>query len=91
LYIPATAASAWVPAASFANGGTMYQLIHSLTASDLFKRQLPVFLVAFLIAEFFYKFKSFALEAIAFLVTWYVLDAIVSFLMPRKAPTTTTT
>ena len=64
----------------------MYQLIHSLTASELFKRQAPVFLVAFLIAEFFYKFKSFALEAIAFLVTWYVLDAIVQVVMPRKAP-----
>lgn len=64
----------------------MYQLLHSLTASELFKRQLPVFLVAFLIAEFFYKFKSFALEAIAFLVTWYVLDAVVQVLMPRKSP-----
>jgi hypothetical protein len=65
----------------------MYQLIHSVTASELFRRQLPVFLVAFLIAEFFYKFKSFALECIAFLVTWYVLDAIVQFLLPRKSPT----
>jgi hypothetical protein len=65
----------------------MYQLIHSVTASELFKRQVPVFLVAFLIAEFFYKFHSFALECIAFLVTWYVLDAIVQFVMPRKAPT----
>jgi len=48
----------------------MYQLIHSLTVSDLFKRQAPVFLVAFLVAEFFYKFHSFTLECIAFLVTW---------------------
>jgi hypothetical protein len=65
----------------------MYQLIHSLTASELFKRQVPVFLVAFLVAEFFYKFHSFTLECIAFLVTWYVLDAVVQVLMPRKAPT----
>lgn len=65
----------------------MFQLMHSLTVSELFKRQLPVFLVAFLIAEFFYKFKSFALEAIAFLVTWYVLDALAGFLMPRRSPT----
>ena len=65
----------------------MYQLIHSFTASELFKRQVPVFLGAFLIAEFFYKFKSFALECVAFLVTWYVLDAVVQFVMPRKAPT----
>jgi hypothetical protein len=30
--------------------------------------------VAFAIAEFFYKFHSFALECLAFLVTWYVLS-----------------
>jgi len=65
----------------------MYQLIHSLTVSELFKRQLPVFLVAFVIAEFFYKFHSFILETGAFLVTWYVLDAIVGLVF-RKAPTT---
>jgi hypothetical protein len=66
----------------------MYQLIHSLTVSDLFKRQAPVFLVAFLVAEFFYKFHSFTLECIAFLITWYVLDAVMQLVMPRKAPTT---
>jgi hypothetical protein len=54
----------------------MHQLIHSLTLSDLFKRQIPVFIPAFVIAELFYKFHSFALECIAFLVTWYVFDAI---------------
>lgn len=63
----------------------MYQLIHSLTASDLFKRQAPVFLTAFVVAELFYKFKSFTLECIAFLVTWYVLDAVVQWLLPKKA------
>ena len=66
----------------------MYQLIHSLTVSDLFKRQLPVFAVAFVIAELFYKFHSFILETGAFLITWYVLDAIVQRVVSRKAPTT---
>jgi len=66
----------------------MYQLIHSLTVSDLFKRQLPVFAVAFVIAELFYKFHSFILETGAFLITWYVLDAIVPRVVSRKAPTT---
>jgi hypothetical protein len=66
----------------------MYQLIHSLTVSELFKRQLPVFVVAFVIAELFYKFHSFTLEAGAFLITWYVLDAIVQAVVSRKAPTT---
>ena len=54
----------------------MFQLIHNLTAGELFKRQLPVFATAFVIAEFLYKFHSFTLECIAFLVTWYVLDAV---------------
>jgi len=54
----------------------MYQLIHSLTLSDLFKRQIPVFIPAFVIAELFYKFHSFALECVAFLITWYAFDAI---------------
>ena len=66
----------------------MYQLIHSLTVNELFKRQLPVFLLAFVIAELFYKFHSFTLECAAFLATWYVLDAIVQWVVPRKAPTT---
>lgn len=66
----------------------VYQLIHSLTVSELFKRQVPPFLVAFLIAEFFYKFKSFTLECIAFLITWYVLDAIVQWVVGRRVPTT---
>jgi hypothetical protein len=64
----------------------MYQFIHSLTVNDLFKRQLPVFVVAFVIAELFYKFHSFILETGAFLVTWYALDAALQWLLPRKAP-----
>ncbi len=55
----------------------MYFLLNSVSRSDLFRKQLPVFVVAFLIAEFFYKFHSFALECLAFLATWYVLDALV--------------
>jgi hypothetical protein len=55
----------------------VYQLIHSLTVSELFKRQLPVVVIAFAIAELFYKLHSFILETGAFLIPWYVLDAIV--------------
>jgi hypothetical protein len=66
----------------------MYQLIHSLTVNELFKRQLPIFLLAFVVAELFYKFHSFTLECAAFLATWYVLDATVQWVVPRKAPMT---
>ncbi len=39
--------------------------------------RLPGLLLAFLIAEVFYKLHSFALECGAFLVTWLVIDLIV--------------
>lgn len=37
--------------------------------------QLPVIVLAWVIAELFYKFKSFSLETAAFLATWFVFDA----------------
>jgi hypothetical protein len=55
----------------------MFQLVRALSSTDLAARQAPVLLVSFLIAGLFYKFGSFALEAVAFLATWFVLDAIV--------------
>ena len=55
----------------------MFQLIKTLGAGELLARQLPVAGVAFLTAELFYKFGSFALECVAFLATWFVLDAVV--------------
>lgn len=63
----------------------MYQLIRSLSTSDLLKRQLPTLATSFLIAEFFYKFHSFALECIAFLATWFVLDFIAQGIVNRTA------
>jgi hypothetical protein len=36
-----------------------------------------------LVAEMFYKFYSFALECAAFPATWYVLDAVARWLMPK--------
>lgn len=63
----------------------MYRLLTSISAGELFKRQLPVFLVAFLIAELFYKFHSFALECVAFLATWFVIDGALHLLIgPRS-------
>jgi len=55
----------------------MFQLVRAIGAMDLAVRQLPVFTVSFVIASSFYKFGSFALEAGAFLATWFVLDALV--------------
>ena len=42
--------------------------------------RLPGLLLAFVIAEVFYKLHSFALECGAFLVTWLVIDLVVELL-----------
>jgi hypothetical protein len=55
----------------------MYSLIRLLPPRHLLLEQAPTLLGAFLIAELFYKFGSFALECLAFLATWFVLDAAV--------------
>ena len=57
----------------------MYALISRLPPRQLLLRHAPVLLGALAIAEMFYKWHSFLLEAGGFLVTWYVLDAVVSF------------
>ncbi|KAA2211249.1 hypothetical protein [Teichococcus oryzae] len=64
----------------------MFQLLTNFSAGELFKRQLPVFLAAFVIAEMFYKFHSFTLECAAFLVTWFVLDAALHLLIRPRPP-----
>jgi hypothetical protein len=53
----------------------MYMLLRTLSARQLWVEQLPALATAWLIAELFYKFRSFSLECAAFLVTWFVLDA----------------
>jgi len=42
--------------------------------------RLPGLLLAFLVAELFFKFHSFALECGAFLVTWLVIDVVIDAL-----------
>ncbi len=54
----------------------MYELLQSSSLRHFMIRQMPAFLIAFVVAERFYKFGSFALECIAFLATWWVVDAV---------------
>jgi hypothetical protein len=54
----------------------MFTLISRLPIRELLWRQAPTFIIALVIAELFYKFHSFLLETGAFLVTWFVLDAV---------------
>jgi hypothetical protein len=64
----------------------MYELLRSITLQSLFQVQLPIVFVSIVIAELFYKFGSFTLEVVAFLVTWYVLDLGVQFVRRRISP-----
>lgn len=56
----------------------MYSLIAHTPLRQLLVRHAPTLVGALAIAEMFYKWHSFLLEAAGFLVTWFVLDAAVS-------------
>jgi hypothetical protein len=55
----------------------MYSLVRILPFARLLREQVPAFAAAFAIAELFYKFHSFALETLAFLATWGLIDAVI--------------
>lgn len=55
----------------------MYTLFCLLPLKRLAAEQLPALTLAWLIAEFFYKFHSFTLECAAFLATWFAFDVAV--------------
>lgn len=54
----------------------MYTLVRSVPFKQLLIEQVPTLLLSLVIAELFYKFHSFTLEVLAFLATWYVVDAL---------------
>lgn len=54
----------------------MFTLISRLPARELLFRQAPTLVGALAIAEIFYEWHSFLLEAGGFLLTWFVLDAV---------------
>lgn len=62
----------------------MYSLIEHLGIRIVMRREFVPFLLAFTVAEFFYKFKSFALECIAFLLTWYILSLAQSWIVDQS-------
>jgi hypothetical protein len=64
----------------------MFSLIKDLGIRVALKQEAVPFVAAFAIAEFFYKFKSFTLECLAFLATWFVLSFLLSLVLrPRNA------
>lgn len=55
----------------------MHKFLKSMTLREFFIEQVPALTLSILIAELFYKFHSFTLECLAFLVTWYVMDLVI--------------
>lgn len=59
--------------------------VRALVLRDLTLVNLVPLATAFVIAELFYKFHSFTLEAAAFLATWYVLRVVAKLAVGGKA------
>ena len=55
----------------------MYSVIQYVPIREILKEYLPSLVMALIIAEVFYKFKSFSLESIAFLATWFALNYLI--------------
>jgi hypothetical protein len=62
--------------------------MRSMSLRSLLVEQLPVLLLSMIIAEVFYKFRSFTLETIAFLATWFVIDFVVQRVLRALAKRT---
>jgi hypothetical protein len=58
-------------------------LVRLLSVKRLTYEELPAIGLAWLIAETFYKFHSFTLECLAFLATWFVIDAGIQLLIGK--------
>ena len=54
----------------------MFALLRNTSARDLLLQQLPAIALSLVVAELFYKLGSFALECLAFLATWLVIDLL---------------
>ncbi len=64
----------------------MFTLIRMLPLRRLLAEQMPAMLLAWVMAELFYKFHSFTLECAAFLASWFVLDALLQGAKRIAAP-----
>ena len=58
----------------------MFSLVKDLGVRVAVKQEAFPFVIAFAIAELFFKFKSFTLECLAFLAVWFLLSFLQSFI-----------
>lgn len=54
----------------------MYTLLKSVGVQAALIQEAPYLVLAFIVASLFYKWGSFGIEAIGFLVTWFVFSVI---------------
>jgi hypothetical protein len=54
----------------------MFTLLRTVPMRQLLSEQAPTLVLSLAIAEAFYKFHSFTLEAAAFLITWCAVDGL---------------
>jgi hypothetical protein len=52
----------------------MYQVLRGRSLRAILTDALPPLVLALLIAELFFKWRSFTLECAGFLATWFILD-----------------
>ncbi|GAA4727775.1 hypothetical protein [Flavisolibacter ginsenosidimutans] len=65
----------------------MFSLIKTIGLKKLLATETPSFLLSLILAETAYKFGSFVLECLAFLVTWGFISYLFNVLLsPRKNP-----
>ena len=62
----------------------MFTLLRTIGVPAAARYELAPFVAAFGIAEFFYKFGSFALELVAFLATWVVFSFLQSLVLKQR-------
>ena len=62
----------------------MFSLIRDLGFRAATRQEAVPFVIAFVIAELFFKFKSFALECLAFLAVWALLSFFQSLIFPSS-------
>jgi hypothetical protein len=71
----------------------MYTLFRNASLGATLSTHAPALLISLVVAELFFKWKSFALECLGFLALWFVLDAIFTAVrtawLKRKLPTAT--
>ena len=63
----------------------MIDFLRALRAHAAYGQRMLGFIPALVIAEMFYKFHSFVLECMAFLVTWLVLDLLIEWAIGKPA------